>query len=252
MTSREERERRRAERLAAEQAEQSAARRRLMFGYIVAGGLGLAVVVGLVIVIASGGGDGEQVNGEDLPAAAHVQVNSGYVHGIETDGREGTSPPPLQQGDLETAAKEAGCELQLDLTDEGNGHISKESEIPDYETTPPTSGNHNPEQQADGAYAAQVPAWYAVHSMEHGRIEIQYSPDLPEKDQLAIKGVFDESPDGMLLFPNEDMPYDVAVTAWTQLIVCDKFEGRATLDAIRDFRDTYQGLGPESVPMTVG
>ena len=55
----------------------------------------------------------------------------------------------------------------------------------------------------------------------------------------------------MLLFPNPEMPYDVAVTAWTQLMGCDKLRGRATLDAIRDFRDTYIGLGPEPLPLAV-
>ncbi len=252
MTSREERERRRAERLAAEKAEHAAARRRLMIGYVVAGGLALAVVVGLVIVIASSGGSDQQVNGEDVPASAHIQVQSGFVHDVKPDGREGTPPPALQQGDLQAAAKEAGCELKLDLPDEGNTHITKESEIPSYDTNPPTSGNHNPEQEADGAYAEQVPEWYAVHSMEHGRIEIQYSPKLSQADQLALKGVFDESPAGMLMFPNEDMPYEVAVTAWTQLMGCDRYEGRATLDAIRDFRETYRGFGPEPLPLTTG
>lgn len=252
MTSREERERRRAERLAAERAEQAAARRRLMVGYVVAGVLGLAVVVGLGVVIASSGGSSEQVNGQDLPANAHIQVNSGFLHDIEPDGREGTPPPALRQGDLQQAAKEAGCELKLDLPDEGNNHITKESEIPDYGTSPPTSGDHNPEQQADGAYAIQPPTWYVVHSMEHGRIEIQYAPDLSESDQLALKGVFDETPDGMLLFPNKQMPYEVAATAWTQLLGCPRYEGRATLDAVRDFRETYAGLGPEPLPMTTG
>ena len=90
-----------------------------------------------------------------------------------------------------------------------------------------------------------------VHSLEHGRIEIQYSPDLPEEDQLALKGVFDEDPAGMLLFPNPEMPYDVAVTAWTQLMACDTYEGAATLDAIRDFRDTYRGQGPEPVALSI-
>ena len=93
--------------------------------------------------------------------------------------------------------------------------------------------------------------WYFVHSLEHGRIEIQYSPDLPEQDQLALKGVFDEAPDGVLFFPNDEMPYEVAVTAWTQMMTCDKYEGAATLDAIRDFRDTYIGLGPEPLPLSV-
>jgi hypothetical protein len=252
MSSKSEREKRRAERLAAEQSAQDAARRRLIFGYVAAGVLTLAVVVGVGVVIASGGNDTNQVNGEDIPEAAHIQVNSGFLHGVTPDGRTGTPPPALQQGDLKTAAAEAGCTLQLDLKDEGNTHITKESEIPDYGTNPPTSGNHNPEQLADGAYSEMPAPWYFVHSLEHGRIEIQYSPDLSEQDQLALKGVFDESPPGMLFFPNDDMPYDVAVTAWTQLMGCKEYKGRATLDAIRDFRDTYRGLGPEPLPIQTG
>ena len=214
--------------------------------------LTLAVVVGVGVVIASGGTDTNQVNGEDIPAAAHIQVNSGFLHGVTPDGRTGTAPPALQQGDLQKAAAAAGCTLQLDLKDEGNTHITKESEIPDYGTNPPTSGNHNPEQLADGAYSEMPAPWYFVHSLEHGRIEIQYSPDLSEQDQLALKGVFDESPPGMLFFPNDEMPYDVAVTAWTQLMGCKEYKGRATLDAIRDFRDTYRGLGPEPLPIQTG
>jgi len=251
MTAKSERERRRAERLAAEQAELASARRRLVFGYVVAGALTLAVVVGIGLAIA-GGGSSDGPDAGDLPANAHVQLQSGFTHGYEPDGREGTPPPPLEQGDLQKAADAAGCELRLDLTDEGNSHITKESEIPDYKTNPPTSGAHNPEQEADGAYAEQPDPWYVVHSMEHGRVEIQYSPDLSESDQLAIKGVFDQDPDGMLLFPNSDMPYEVAVTAWTQLMGCKTYRGAKTLDAIRDFRDTYRGLGPEPLPLSVG
>jgi Protein of unknown function (DUF3105) len=251
MTAKSERERRRAERLEAEQKELANARRRLVFGYVVAGALTLAVIVGIVVAVGGGGSGSDSVNGEDIPESAHVQVNSGFLHGYQPDGREGTPPPPLQQGDLQKAADAAGCKLMLDLSDEGNTHITKESQIPDYKTNPPTSGNHNPEQLADGAYAEMPEPWYFVHSLEHGRIEIQYSPDLPEQDQLALKGVFDEDSPGMLFFPNSDMPYEVAVTAWTQLMGCPKYEGAKTLDAIRDFRDTYRGLGPEPLPIVV-
>ncbi|MET0749609.1 MAG: DUF3105 domain-containing protein [Solirubrobacterales bacterium] len=251
MSAKSERERRREQRLAAEKAAAASDRRRLILGYAVAGALTLAVVVGLVIVFTSGGDSTNQVGGEEIPEAAHIQVNSGFLHETTPDGREGTPPPPLHQGDLQAAAREAGCKLDLDLEDEGSTHITKESEIPDYGTNPPTSGNHNPQQLADGAYSVMPEPWYFVHSLEHGRIEIQYSPDLPEQDQLALKGVFDEAPDGVLLFPNDEMPYEVAVTAWTQMMTCDKYEGAATLDAIRDFRDTYIGLGPEPLPLSV-
>jgi len=245
---REEQARRRTERLEAERRAAESDRRRVILGYVVAGLLGAAVIVGLVIALSSGGDDSEvQVDGKELPVEAAIEVQSGEVHDISPDGREGTPPPAVAQGDMEAAAEEAGCELQLDNEDEGSDHLTKD--FPEYETQPPTSGNHHPAQQADGAYTEQVPAEYAIHSMEHGRVAIQYSPDLPEADQLELKGLFDESPGGMLLFPNPEMPYEVAATAWTQLVGCERYEGPATIDAIRAFRDTYRGQGPEPVPL---
>jgi hypothetical protein len=254
VSSKQERERRRLERLEAEKREAAAERRRLILGYAVAGVLTLAVVVGIVIVIAgSGDGDEVTVDGEELPEAAHIEVQSGSVNGFAPDGREGTPPPTVQQGDLEIAAREAGCELDLELPDEGNTHLRPNQDPPNYETDPPTSGNHivPPRQQADGAYSEYPDPVFTVHSLEHGRIAIQYSPELPEDQQLELKGLFDEDPDGVLLFPNPEMPFDVAATAWTQMIGCPTYEGQATLDALRAFRDTFRGQGPEPVPVVI-
>jgi len=253
MATKEERDRRRQERLEAERRELAAARRRLVFGYVAAGVLTLAVVAGLVIVILSGGDDdGPQVDGRDIPEAAHVQIQTGSLHDYELDDRTGTPPPPLEQGDLEAAAEEARCDLQTELADEGATHIESREDAPDYETNPPTSGDHWPNQLADGAFAEYPDPIYTVHSLEHGRINIQYSPDLSEADQLELKGLFDEDAPGVLFFPNPDMPYDVAATAWTQLIGCDKYEGRSTIDALRNFRDIYRGQGPEAgIPVVV-
>jgi hypothetical protein len=226
-------------------------RQRVLFGYIVAGLLTLALVAGVIIVIAGGGGS--STNDSDFPANAHIQAQSGSTNGVAPDARLGTPPPPVADGDLQTAAQKAGCELRLDLPDEGHAHLTPSDPVPDYGTNPPTSGDHIefPLQQADGAYSAFPQPVRFVHSLEHGRIEIQYSPDMPESEQLALKGVFDASPPGMLLFPNPEMPYEVAATAWTQLMGCKTYKGAATLDAIRDFRDTYRGQGPEDVPLDV-
>jgi hypothetical protein len=123
----------------------------------------------------------------------------------------------------------------------------------DYKTVPPTSGNHNPVPIDDGAYKTPIspdpnhPGMNIrdmVHAMEHGRIEIHYKPSLPEEQQLAIKGVFDDDPNGMLMFPDPAMPYDVAITAWTNEVVCPNYNP-GVLDVIRNFRDTYRGNGPE-------
>ncbi len=247
-TRKEEKERLRAARLEAEQREALSARKRLILGYAVAGVLTAAVLAGIVIAIAGGGGGSD----EDTPAAAHIDTATGGLNGVAPDAREGTSPPTVQNLDLENAAADAGCTLRLGLPDEGSTHLEPDAKAPNYRTNPPTSGDHVITEfvQADGAYEQAPEEIEFVHSLEHGRVEIQYAPDLPEADQLALKGVFDDSPSGMLLFPNPRMPYEVAATAWTQLMGCKRYEGEKTLDAIRNFRDQFRGRGPEAVPFT--
>ena len=87
-----------------------------------------------------------------------------------------------------------------------------------------------------------------VHSLEHGRMEIQYAPDLPEKDQLELKGLYDTMYGATLLFPNDKMPYEVAATTWTNLLGCHEYKGAITLDAIRAFgKATWGKYGGEPV-----
>jgi Protein of unknown function (DUF3105) len=247
-----ERERLRQERIAAEESEQRSGRTRVYLGY----GIGAAVVVVIaiiVIVLVSGGGSSSNgAVGESDEGGAHINVNTemGSTNGVEPDERDGIVPAPAKVTDLKTAADEAGCLLKLKLPDEGHEHIPAESPEPVYKTNPPTSGKHvePPYQQADGAYGEEPEAIDYVHSLEHGRMEIQYSPSLPEEDQLALKGLYDTMYGATLLFPNEKMPYEVAATTWTNMIGCRKYKGAITLDAIRDFgKETWGKYGGEPV-----
>jgi hypothetical protein len=179
--------------------------------------------------------------------SAYIDKASGDFAGLEPDTRRGTTPPPVKVKALNEAADAAGCELELGLPDEGNQHIPR-SQTPKYDTNPPTSGPHDATPLADGAYLEHPHERFWVHSMEHGRIVIHYDPALPEEDQLALKGVFDEDPEGMVLIPNEEMPYEVAATAWRNGLGCDAYSPEA-LDAIRDFRDEFRGKGPEKIPL---
>ena len=248
MSNREERERLRQQRLA--QQGGGGDRARLIAGYVVAGVLAAAVVVGLVIVIASGGDDGGG-GGGDTPEAAHIDGTVGVFEGLEPDDREGTPPPEIQFGDLAESAERAGCELRQDLPNEGNTHFTDETKG-SYETNPPTSGDHYAGDEAgsgataDGAYASTPPESRAVHAMEHGRVQLRYSPDLPEDQQLALKGAFDESPGGITMFPDPDLPYAVAFSAWQAYAGCKQY-APLVLDVYRNFRDTYRGNGPEDV-----
>ncbi|HEU4392777.1 MAG TPA: DUF3105 domain-containing protein [Solirubrobacterales bacterium] len=243
MSGRSEREKRRQERLESEQSEAGSDRNRLVVGYAIAAAAVLAVVV-LVIVLVTGGDDA------GAKGDSHINLNAavGSTNGVKPDNRAGTPPPPVKVDDLDEAAEQAGCDLRLKLPDEGNQHIPAKSPSPGYGTNPPTSGPHvePPYQQADGAYSQMPSEINIVHTLEHGRMEIQYSPDLSKRDQLALKGLYDTMYGATLLFPNDKMPYDVAATTWTNLIGCPTYKGSITLDAIRAFgKDTWGRYGGE-------
>lgn len=242
----EERERLRQARKERESTHSKSERRRLLVAYAVAGLIGLAVVVGIVSVVASsGGGD----------ASAHLNPGSGSINGFEPDEREGSEVPAAKETDLEKAAEKAGCVLRLGLENEGKSHLPPTATPPDYGTSPPTSGNHaeSPYQQADGAYSEMPDELFLVHSLEHGRMEIQYRPDLSEDEQLELKGLYETMYGGTLFFPNDNMTYAVAATTWTNLIGCPEYKGAATLDAIRAFgKKTWGRFGGEGTGAVKG
>jgi Protein of unknown function (DUF3105) len=240
-----EREKLRQERIEAEGKEKSSGRNRLIVGYAIASTAVLAIAVA-IFLIASGGD--EASGGGD----AHINLNAaiGQTNGIQPDDRAGIPPAPAKVTNLQAAAKAAGCKLELTLKDEGAEHIAVGSKTPEYKTNPPTSGPHvePPYQQADGAYSEMPDEINIVHTLEHGRMEIQYAPDLPEEAQLELKGLFDTMYGATLLFPNDKMSYEVAATTWTNLMGCPTYKGQATLDAIRAFgKQTWGKFGGEPV-----
>lgn len=243
----EEKERLRQAREEAEAGSMRAERKRLLLGYVVAGLISLAVVAGIVFAIA-GGGDGGSGGG-----ASGDRANEAFgviPDGVTVDDRDSAeAPSDGNTTDLEAAAEAANCELLTEQKDEGSTHIEG-NELPNYAANPPTSGDHSPDPLADGAFADAPSPLNFIHALEHGRIEIQYQPGLAEADQLQLLGLYDEDSAGMLLFPNGEMPYEVAATAWRQTLGCDSYEGAATLDAIRAFTSQYRAKGPEPIAMS--
>jgi Protein of unknown function (DUF3105) len=244
-----ERERLRQDRIAAEESESQSGRNRLIVGYAVVSTVVLAIAV-LVFVLVSGG-DGGGGEGED-GGGAHINLNEevGNTNGVQPDERAGIVPVAAKVTNLKAAADKANCELRLKLPDEGHTHLPKGSAPPNYKTSPPNSGNHvePPYQQADGAYSEPPEQLDVVHSLEHGRMAIEYSPDLPDQAQLELKGLYDTMYGASLFFPNDEMVYDVAAVTWTNLLTCREYKGAATLDAIRAFgKETWGKYGGEPV-----
>jgi uncharacterized protein DUF3105 len=212
----EEKERRRLERVEAEQAVQRAASRKrtLQLG----GGAILAIaVIAAIAVVALAGGGSKKADTANLAADAQA----------------------------------AGCTLQS-FKSEGRNHTTGKV---NYKTNPPTSGSHNPTPAQDGFYApGNEPAKENfVHSLEHGRIEFEYKPGTPSSQIAALQKIAEEKLNGtagyhVLMFENNtNMPHQFALAAWTKSLSCDKLTAQSA-DVMRAFRKAFTDKGPELIP----
>ena len=84
-----------------------------------------------------------------------------------------------------------------------------------------------------------------VHTLEHGRIDVQYKEGTSAGDVAKLEAFLGET-DGyhMLLFQNTTgMDAAVAATAWGHSLTCPKMNDK-TFDALRTFRDSLHRQGP--------
>jgi hypothetical protein len=225
----EEKERRRQERVEREAAEARAASRRKRL-QLVAGGLLAAAALAAVIVASVGGGDEEGAPRQASAAAASL--------------------PKQQITDLKAAADAAGCTL-TNAAFEGQNHADRTFTAQDYKTNPPTSGDHNPTWYEDGIYAPGTTPRLGelVHTLEHGRIDVQYKVGSPKSLRDQLEAFVGEN-DGyhMVMFENTtNMDAAVAATAWTHSLTCPEMKPEV-FDALRTFRDEYLDKGPEKIP----
>jgi Protein of unknown function (DUF3105) len=228
----EEKERRRQERMAAEEEARKQADRRKRLGLVGGVALVAAVAVFVVFVVAGGGGD-DGDGGGGSEAAANVEI------------------PAQQIDNLREAARAANCTVTEHKL-EGAEHTTEKVE---YETNPPTSGDHDPTPAEDGIYAAENPPdiEQSVHSLEHGRVHIQYKPGTPQEQIDQLETVADEEVKGTelyhtLVYQNQTgMEPAIVATAWRNTLACETFNDKI-FDAIRAFRRDRIDKGPEFVP----
>jgi len=225
---RDQKEQLKAERLAREREAQTAERRKRLVGIVSGAVLVVAAAIALIVVLIGGGG------GDETGAVASAG-----------DLPEGTVPA-VETADLQEAADKAGCELEEPKI-EGNAHFEP-PETNEYESNPPTSGDHYLVPAEDGAYLEAAPTEGVLHTLEHGRVAIQYDPALDDTIKGDLTALFEEDPYHMVLTPNTtDMPFEVAATAWGQYLGCPE-ANEDVFDAIRAFKDEYRDQGPEFVP----
>ena len=208
----------------------------------------LVALLGLLLLAAGCGGDDDNNGGSGEERADETTTQEETYPTASPSGpiADPTEIPPARDRSLGDAADAAGCELEHPGK-EGADHVLPGSEV-EYRSDPPASGPHWPIPAEDGAYLEEQPrAEELVHSLEHGRIVIHAAAPLEQDAKGGLQALFDEDDAHMLLVITNDLPYDVATTAWGHLLGCPEMNDRV-YDTIRAFRDRYRDKGPEDVP----
>jgi len=155
--------------------------------------------------------------------------------GGEANGGGGAAPSA-------TVFNDPGIET---FPNEGNTHVPVGTGI-QYNTDPPTSGNHYPFPQQGGFFQNPILPGFLVHSMEHGGVIIYYNPSVITTAQTntlkalaqAHQGVFGQ----VVCVPRNDTAFPFILTAWTHWLRLTTFDE----SRINNFLALFLGKGPES------
>jgi hypothetical protein len=123
-------------------------------------------------------------------------------------------------------------------------HIPEGQSI-EYNSVPPTSGDHWARWSNCGFFEEELPDERIVHNLEHSNIVVSYNLTTPEEiDQLrnVMSDIGLANTLGVTRFYSKIPPGTVALSAWG---VSDTMEG-IDEERIKTFFETYAGpLGPE-------
>lgn len=123
----------------------------------------------------------------------------------------------------------------------GRDHLAAGEAPPEYNSSPPTSGDHSPSPAQCGIYADEVPDEVQVHNLEHGAVVIQYRPDLDPSEIEALEEYARTKASHILVAPRAEMDDPVVVSSWTRLLRLPEVD-IATIDA---YYQQFVFSGPE-------
>jgi hypothetical protein len=127
--------------------------------------------------------------------------------------------------DVQDTRKLAGTTSRTHLTD---AQISSGVTVT-YSTSPPSGGTHYPVPLPKGVYgplstnSRDNPNLYqAVHSLEHGYVDIWYGNGLSTDQINSLRSFADQDKVLVISYPNLPAGKSVAMTTWGRMQSCDK------------------------------
>jgi hypothetical protein len=139
--------------------------------------------------------------------------------------------------------RSAGCTFRTSKS-EGDDHVPDGEKVK-YRSFPPVSGNHYAQPAIWNGYDQPLEQERIVHNLEHGGLVVQYGSKVPESTVSELQEFYLDDPNGVILSPLPGLNDKIALTAWTRLATCPKFDE----GAFTAFRDAFRAKGPERIPL---
>jgi Protein of unknown function (DUF3105) len=137
---------------------------------------------------------------------------------------------------LAAARQQAGASGVKQFPEAGRTHIAANQPPSNWNSNPPTSGDHLATTLSPGVYDSEQDERAIVHNLEHGYVVIQYK-GIPEDQVNQLREfVRERSGDKLVLAPYSGLPNDgVSLTAWRNLETLQ----RVDLTVVRAFVNDY-------------
>jgi hypothetical protein len=157
---------------------------------------------------------------------------------IVFQGREDeqATNPPVDPAALAAGRQAAGSQGVRTFAEAGRDHIDPGAQPDNWNSNPPTSGDHLTNWLQPGVYDSDQDMRAMVHSLEHGYVLMLYK-DIPA-DQLNQLRQFTEARDGskLILAPYSGLGQNgVALAAWRNLEILQ----RVNMDVVQAFVNDY-------------
>jgi hypothetical protein len=170
-------------------------------------------------------------------------------------------------GKVASLMQTAGCSFKTVDASIPKGqdvHVPSLTAKLDWNTFPPSNGQHYPAWAVWGFYTDAINPRMVVHNEEHGGVVLWWGPKTPKAQVDGLNSLYSSDPAGMFGTPIAGLGSKVAITAWTgdparygrdgyfgqgHVGVCPRYDA-ATKSAFVAFRDQYRNHGPEGVPIS--
>jgi hypothetical protein len=126
----------------------------------------------------------------------------------------------------------------------GQTHIPEGSPRPNYNSNPPTSGDHYVSPIQAGTYSQTPPDENLVHNLEHGHIWLSYRDADDTEAFEALSAIQAQFPRWVVVSNRPDNDSRIVVASWGRLLSLDTIDE----DQIMAFILRYRNQAPESVP----